>query len=261
MRALALLYHDVVEPGEFAASGFPGADADTYKMDAGTFAAHIDAIDRATRHKPESATRLLNDGNVEPPRLLTFDDGGVSAHTHIARTLDGLAWPGHFFVTTNRIGSPTFLSVRQIRDLRARGHIVGSHSVSHPVRMSECGWDALIDEWRNSRHHLSDILGEDVNVASVPGGYFSRRVALAASEAGIRLLFTSEPTTRCYAVQGCLVVGRFCMRTGSSPETAAQLVRGNWSPRAKSWLSWNTKKAAKKIAGDFYLRTRLALLR
>lgn len=261
MRARALLYHDVVEPDDFAASGFPGPDADTYKMDVGTFAAHIEAIDHATRHKPQSAIQLMRRASPEAAPLLTFDDGGVSAYTHTADILDRLSWPGHFLVTTNRIGSPRFVSPQQIRNLRQRGHVIGSHSASHPVRMSACGWRRLVEEWNNSRRSLSDILGEEVTVASVPGGYFSKRVARAASAAGIRLLFTSEPTTRCYVVDECLVVGRFCLRTGTSPATAARLVRGDWCPRMRSWLSWNARKGAKKIAGDFYLRARLSLLR
>jgi len=261
VRALALLYHDVVEPDDRAASGFPGADADSYKLDVGTFAAHIAAIDRATRHKPGSALQLLQRESGEHLRLLTFDDGGVSAYTHIAGILEQRGWLGHFFVTTNRIGSPTFMSREQIRSLRRRGHIIGSHSVSHPVRMSECGWQVLVEEWRNSRQALSDILGEDVTVASVPGGYFSKTVAMAASEAGMRLLFTSEPTTSCYVVDACLVIGRYCLRSGTRAATAARLVRGDWPPRLRSWMSWNTKKAAKKLGGDFYLRARLSLLR
>jgi peptidoglycan/xylan/chitin deacetylase (PgdA/CDA1 family) len=261
VRALTLLYHDVVEPDDFTASGFPGADADSYKMDVGRFAAHVAAIDRATPHKPVSAFRLLQQASAEPVRLITFDDGGVSAYTHIASLLEKQGWPGHFFVTTNRIGSPTFLTREQIRSLRERGHIIGSHSVSHPVRMSACGWDVLLNEWSNSRRALSDILGEDVTVASVPGGYFSKTVALAASAAGIRLLFTSEPTARCHVVDECLVVGRYCLRRGSPAVRAAQLLRGERLPRVSSWLSWNTRKAAKRIGGDIYLRARLSLLR
>ena len=261
MRAIALLYHDVVEQGDFAASGFPGHDANSYKLDVGRFAAHVAAIDRATRHKPGSALQLAKLKTAEPLRLLTFDDGGVSAYTHIADLLEKQGWPGHFLVTTNRIGSPTFMSREQIRSLRRRGHIIGSHSVSHPVRMSACGWEVLVDEWSNSRRALSDILGEDVTVASVPGGYFSKTVAMAAAAAGMRMLFTSEPTTRCYFVDECLVIGRYCLRSRTPAATAARLVRGDRSPRMSSWLSWNTRKVAKKVAGGLYLRARLSLLR
>ena len=44
MRAISLLYHDVVLHGEFAASGFPGADAAVYKLELADFEQHIEAI-------------------------------------------------------------------------------------------------------------------------------------------------------------------------------------------------------------------------
>ena len=40
----ALMYHDVVEPGQEEASGFPGRDANSYKVTAARFCAHLDAI-------------------------------------------------------------------------------------------------------------------------------------------------------------------------------------------------------------------------
>lgn len=262
MRTLGLLYHDLVEGNDFGASGFPGGDADRYKLDVGEFAQHLQAIASATSKKPGSALDLLRSpAAAEPLVLVTFDDGGVSAHSYAAGLLEDLGWPGHFLVTTDRIGSPSFMTREHIKSLRRRGHIIGSHSVSHPARMSACGWRELTREWRESRDALSEILGEDVTVASVPGGYFSTRVARAASAAGIRLLFTSEPTTRCRVVDECLIVGRYCFQRGASSRTAAQIARGAWSPRLRSWLSWNAKKVAKRVGGDLYVRARLSLLR
>ena len=262
MRALGLLYHDIVERDDYSASGFPGADADRYKLDAGEFADHIRAIARATPKKPGTVLDLLRTPAAnEPLLMLTFDDGGVSSYTHAADLLEDLGWRGHFLVTTNRIGSRSFMTQEQIRNLHQRGHVIGSHSVSHPARISACGWEELVREWGQSRQTLSEILGEEVTVASVPGGYFSRRVAKAASAAGIRMLFTSEPITRCEVVDECLVIGRYCIQRGASSEVAAQLARGDLSPRLRSWVSWNLRKIAKKLGGDFYVRARLSLLR
>ena len=262
MRALGLLYHDLVEGNDFGASGFPGGDADRYKLDVGEFAQHLHAIASATSRKPGTTLDLLQSTvAAEPLVLMTFDDGGMSACTHTAPLLESFGWPGHFLVTTDRIGSPSFMTREQIRDLRRRGHVIGSHSVSHPARISACGGEELTREWRDSREALAEILGEDVNVASVPGGYFSTRVARAASAAGIRVLFTSEPTTRCRVVDECLVVGRYCFQRGASSQAAARIARGDWSPRFRSWLSWNAKKVAKRVGGDLYVRARLSLLR
>ena len=262
MRALGLLYHDIVEQAGFAASGFPGADADRYKLEAGEFKEHLSAIDRMGLRTPTTSTDLVRDDAADEPLLmLTFDDGGVSAYTHTAALLEERDWRGHFLVTTSRIGSRSFLTPEQIRSLHRRGHIIGSHSHTHPPRISACPWKELVEEWHASRCALSEILGESVTVASVPGGYFSRRVAEAASLSGFRVLFTSEPTTHCRWIDGCLVVGRYCLQRGDSAATAAQIARGDWTPRARSWLSWTAKKVAKGIGGDLYIKARLSLLR
>jgi len=77
------------------------------------------------------------------------------------------------------------LPAEQIRDLHQRGHIIGSHSCSHPKRMSFCSRAELLQEWGRSCEILAGILGAPVTVASVPGGFYSRAVAEAAAEAGI----------------------------------------------------------------------------
>src|SRR2546421_11759443 len=122
---------------------------------------------------------------------------------------------GHFFVVTDFIGTAPFLNADQIRELRGRGHVVGSHSCSHPERISACGREQLVEEWRRSCAVLSDILGEAVTTASVPGGFYSKAVAEAAAEAGVRLLYTSEPTTRTWTVAGCEVRGRYSVVRGT----------------------------------------------
>lgn len=103
---------------------------------------------------------------------------------------------GHFFITAGQIGKHGFINAAQLRELHERGHVIGSHSYSHPTRMSLCDDEILADEWARSVEMLSELLGEKVDTASVPGGYYSRRVAEAAAAAGIRILFNSEPTTR-----------------------------------------------------------------
>src|SRR2546423_9925897 len=167
MKALAIMYHDVVEPGADDASGFPGAWPALYKLERGEFERHLNAIREAIGDKPVS---LADQPSPNCPLLLTFDDGGVSAYDPIAPMLEARGWRGHFFITTDRIGQPGFVTREQIRELRGRGHVVGSHSCSHPTRMSALTRADLLREWRESIAALSDILGEAPLVASVPGG-------------------------------------------------------------------------------------------
>jgi len=194
------------------------------------------------------------------PPILTFDDGGVSAFSPIADLLEEFGWRGHFFITTDRIGTPGFLDQRQIVELRQRGHIIGSHTCSHPARMIACTPEQLAREWGESVSTLEQILGEPVTAASIPAGYYSREIAAAAAQAGIRTLFTSEPVISRHEVDGCTVAGRFSIQRGVSAEWVAAVVAGKVRPRLQGYLFWNGKKLAKGIAGPAWLSLRRSIL-
>jgi peptidoglycan/xylan/chitin deacetylase (PgdA/CDA1 family) len=195
-----------------------------------------------------------------PSLFITFDDGGRSAYTHIADALEERNWRGHFFVATDFIDTPAFLTGAQIRELHARGHVIGSHSASHPLRMAACTPARISEEWRASTEKLEDILGEKVSVASVPGGHFSKQVARAAAQTGIETLFNSEPVSRTYSIEGCRIIGRFSIQRNTSAQEAAALASGAASPRLRQFFWWNSKKLAKRLGGEFYLEARKKIL-
>jgi peptidoglycan/xylan/chitin deacetylase (PgdA/CDA1 family) len=259
VQVISIMYHDVVPPGDFAASGFAGPGADSYKLDQPEFRRHVAAIRAAVGEKPVTTVSRPWEWGGGVPLFLTFDDGGAGA-LEAAEVLEEYGWYGHFFVTTDRIGHRGFLTAPEVRILHERGHVIGSHSCSHPTRMSSCGPDRLRREWEDSARVLSEIVGEPVTVASVPGGYHSRKVAEAAAETGIRILFTSEPASRIATIDGCLVLGRYVVQRGMPPEVSAGLAAGRWMHRARQALFWNLKKAGKLAGGPMYLALREFIL-
>jgi peptidoglycan/xylan/chitin deacetylase (PgdA/CDA1 family) len=256
---LVLLYHDVVQEGA-EASGFPGGGAARYKLDRAEFTAHLDAIAQSAAVPPSllPPPGALTAGRT--PLLLTFDDGGVSAATVIADELERRGWRGYFFITVDYLGRPGFVSREQVRDLARRGHGIGSHSCSHPARMSSCPRPHLLDEWRRSREVLSEILDESVTTASVPGGYYSRAVAETAAEAGYRYLFNSEPTTRVRAVGACQILGRYTLYRGMTARMAAALAAGRVPALWRQAAAWKLKKVLKTVGGSAYLGLRRVVL-
>jgi peptidoglycan/xylan/chitin deacetylase (PgdA/CDA1 family) len=256
MRALSLEYHDVVDGNDFDSSGFAGAGPASYKLTRSDFDRHLAAIAGAVKQPPARAIDWLTDTTSSRPLFLTFDDGGLGASTIIAEALERRGWRGHFLVTAQRIGSPTFLSAAQIRELHQAGHVIGTHSYSHPTRMGACSAQQILDEWRRSTDMLADILGAPILVGSVPGGYYKPAVAEGAALVGLKLLFTSAPTTKCRMVDGCRVTGRYTLRRWSPPSTAAALAAGQLAPRASQWLMLNALNLARTIAGDHYTRVR-----
>jgi len=258
MRVTALLYHDVVPRYLYQTSGNQGADADTYKLECQVFRRHMQLITAQTGLRPETVT-AVDFTKAGRHLLLTFDDGGVSAIEHTACILDEYGWPGHFFVTTGRLGTSGFLNAAQLRILRDGRHLIGSHSETHPLRMGACSAAQLDREWRDSVRRLEDILSEPITTASIPGGYYTRAVVSAAAVAGIRVLFTSEPVTRTRVVDGCLVIGRFSVQKGVSADWVAAVVANHVLPRTSRYLAWNSKKLLKAAGGQVYLKMRKAI--
>jgi peptidoglycan/xylan/chitin deacetylase (PgdA/CDA1 family) len=260
LRALTLLFHDVVPEGHWSQSGFVSADADLYKLTCDQFRKHLECLRENLRGEFATAHQVLAGATSQRPFLLSFDDGGVSAATHIADMLEEFGWRGHFLMTAGRVAAPGFLTAAQMRDLHSRGHIVGSHSYSHPLLMAHCSNEQLREEWHRSGAILGDILGSPVDVASVPGGHYSRAIAAAAATAGIKLLFNSEPTTKTHVVDGCLVLGRFCVKRSHSPEWSGSIVAGSITPRLREAVLWNSKKVVKNLLGEVWLQGRRKIL-
>ena len=248
----ALMYHDVLAEGLDDTSGFPGPDARSYKVTARQFRTHLDAIVAALS---PLAPPALPDLPGLPGLVFTFDDGGASAGV-AADELESRGLRGCFFITGSRIGSPSFVDRTAIRDLDRRGHLVGSHSWSHPLRMGHCSRQQLSEEWTRSRDVLTETVGHPVTWASVPGGDFAPAVAEAAAHAGFTDLFTSEPTSSTRHVNDLTVHGRYTIRSWTRAATAAALARGSWLPRGGQALVWNVKKLGKRLGGERYLQCR-----
>lgn len=256
MRAVSLLFHDV-HGGDPAESGFVSEAANRYKLTLTDFEAQLAGVRGVRSDSPLLATdldeaRLAGGGQL--PFLVTVDDGGLSYYTTIAERLERRGWRGHCFVSTDFIGRRGFLRREEIRTLAGRGHVIGSHSASHPVRFNALPFSEMVSEWSRSRQILEDIVGHAVDIASVPGGYFSTGVAHAAQQAGIRVLFTSEPITCIDASGECVLVGRFTIRRGDPHETAQRLVSGSSWARSLAWARWNAKGLVKPLLGPSYSR-------
>ncbi|MDE3197386.1 MAG: polysaccharide deacetylase family protein [Acidobacteriota bacterium] len=258
MRAISLGYHNISGP-----EGCPQVralpQASHYAVARRDFRAHLDAMDLNY-----ALCASLMESNAEwsdpVPLFITFDDGISGSYLHGAAELERVGWRGHFFITTDWLDRPGFMTKEQVRDLYARGHVIGSHTCSHPERMSKLTRTELIREWRDSCRKLSDVLGAQIETASVANGYCSRAVVQAAALGGIRALFTSEPVTRVKKADDCLVLGRYAVFHDSSAARVAGIAAGATLPRLQQVLAWRARAAAKSVLGSGYFYVRNWLL-
>ena len=239
MKPVVLLYHDVVRSEERDEVGFPGPLAARYKLEPAVFEEHLDAIAGTGR----SVGLPSQEG--PPDVVLTFDDGGSSALA-AATALEARSWRGVFFVTTSKIGTSGFLSDTDIKALADRGHVIGSHSHSHPTYMGRLPRAQIEQEWRESRAALGDILGEPPDTASVPGGFVSRDVVREAAATGYRALMTSEPRAGARTREGLAAYGRYAVWSTTPAERAAAYASGVRTAQLRLWLEWKAKDIVKR---------------
>ncbi len=257
MSVVSLIYHDVTPSGQGDTSGRRGGGPALYKLDIAAFEAHLDALAGVDLSRRATiADALPADGSV----LLTFDDGGASAAATIAPRLEARGWRGHFFVTTQEIGRPGYVDAAAIRTLAAAGHVIGTHSASHPDLFAALSPEAQAAEWLESKAALADILGAPIVAASVPGGLFDRGVARVAAASGLKMLFTSEPQARPWREGNCTVFGRFSVTRRTSADEVADLVFDRRWRRQRAAGLWAVKRSLRAVGGERYLRLRRALL-
>jgi peptidoglycan/xylan/chitin deacetylase (PgdA/CDA1 family) len=259
MKAISIGYHDIVDERQRALND-GSRHSGRYKLDREHFRAHMNSIWDSAGHSPIQVIDRARKWHSETPLFLTFDDGAASSYAIVAGELEKRGWRGHFFITTDWTGQPGFLDAQQIRELRARGHVIGSHSCSHPARMSKLSWAELLKEWKQSCAVLSDILQEPVLTASVADGYYSRKVGEAAAAAGIQVLFTSEPSANVSVVNGCLILGRYSIQSRTPARVSGAIAARNQWPRLRQAILWQAKKPVKALAGESYFTIRRLLL-
>lgn len=244
LEVATLNYHDIGWD-----SGFQRSGALPYKHSMPAFTGHLDAIASSGR-----MPRLVSEIDFERVGrylMITFDDGGSSA-LDVIEQLNRRGWKAHFFIITSRIGTSRFLDAAAIRQIRTCGHLIGSHSHTHPDIFRAQKVNAMMEEWFTSCNRLSDLLGEKCDVASVPGGDISAEVLQSADAGGIRYLFTSEPWLKPRKIGNCWILGRVCPRAGTPAEQIRRLAQfQGWR---EELLLRRTKVFAKAALGPLYRR-------
>ena len=208
-KYLTFLYHEATDnPSD---SGFQRNSALPYKHKVEEFYSNIDIIEK-NRKNIITVDKLNTHSNAT---LLTFDDGGKSALL-IAEYLEKYNLKGHFFITTSLIGDKYFLGKDEIIDLHNRGHIIGSHSHSHPNVFKSLTYDKMVFEWSRSKSILEDLLNTKIKTCSIPGGDSNSNSYLSAKECGYDFIFDSEQTLKPRNKDGITVLGRICPKAGTN---------------------------------------------
>lgn len=240
MRQIVLMYHDVYNesPQE---SGFDSNGANKYKMKIDLFEMHLKTL-----------VKLIHNGRIKKDDvILTFDDGGVSFYKIIAPLLDKYGFVGHFYISTNYVGSDAFLSEKEIFDLSNKGHVIGSHSCSHPDNMASISKEKRLEEWKSSISRLNSIIGMKIKEVSIPNGYFSKEDVSMFKLLGISSIYTSK-IGELVECDGIMIKGRISMMGNTSPSIIEKIINNRFyifKLRTQQYFL----SIIKKILGNNYL--------
>ncbi len=261
-KVISLCYHDLFEEDDCDVSGLIDNGSKLYKIKQQNFKiqleliSEIDNLDIVSVLDFNSKKVFGSNHNV----LLTFDDGGSSAYSKVFPLLEEFGLVGHFFIIGNRIGKKGFVNATQLREMRKFGHVIGTHSFTHPTVMSDLSYGKMEDEWTDGVRALEDILGESIITASIPNGYSNNKVIDAAIDAGIRYIFTSNPTLNILTYKECSVIGRYPVQSFHDNEYVASISQGKAAAIIKHTVEWRLKKILRLIGGKYYLRVRDGIL-
>jgi peptidoglycan/xylan/chitin deacetylase (PgdA/CDA1 family) len=191
--------------------------------------------------------------------VLTLDDGHASHLEHVAPLLVRYRFSGTFFVTTDFIGKPGYLTWDQVRKLVFLGMEIGSHGKSHRP-LTRLSRQELFVELADSRRILQDQLGVPVTALAAPGGFWSHTVAEAVKPAGYDAVWVSTIGTNGRETNP-LALRRVVVRQPFSAQRIVAMVEG-WQP-AFWWAASQQRliRLLKRVLGVYWyeqLKRRLA---
>ena len=111
----------------------------------------------------------------EKALLITFDDGYADNYNYAYPVLREEQVPGTFFVVSSTIGKENRMTAGQLREMKANGMKIGSHTVNHE-NLSNMSAKEIDFELRTSKETLENLLGEPVFALAYPGGKVNETV-------------------------------------------------------------------------------------
>jgi peptidoglycan/xylan/chitin deacetylase (PgdA/CDA1 family) len=119
------------------------------------------------------------------PVIISFDDGWDNQFAYGFPLLQKYHFTATFFVVTDYLDRPNFMTTEQLKEMLDAGMEIGSHSRSHPA-LPGLGAARLWNEIAGSKKVLEDRLGVAIDTFAYPYGAYNSAVAAATRGAGYR---------------------------------------------------------------------------
>ncbi len=217
-----LVYHHVV-PDDFNIESFPLGDQPYYSR----FSEFYSHLNYLAKNDFQSVTigdisSINKKNHIAKSVSITFDDGQISDYDIVLPALIERKMKATFYIITDFVGKPGYLSWKYIREMHDSGMEIGSHSCSHRC-MPDLREEEIKREIVESRKILEDQLGTMVQSFSIPFGFADKMIINMAYDAGYRSVCTSE--VKCTNLDDpATVYGRIGIRRGDDLRKFAGIV-------------------------------------
>lgn len=128
----------------------------------------------------------------EKPVALTFDDGYEDAATAALPILESYGFVATFYIVTDFVGKPNYMTWEQIKLLEERGMEIGSHTISHPdltARDPEVAYSEIL----HSRAIIEKNMDIPVRSFCYPLGSYTPELARMVRDSGYTNAVTTHP--------------------------------------------------------------------
>ena len=138
------------------------------------------------------------------------------------------------------------------------GHIIGSHSHTHPNPFCELSKFEIFDEVRESKDIIENVIGEKINTFSVPGGEIRNDTLnkLCDECLGLDEIYTSTPYQGQYFFSSrftSVVYGRICIENSMPHNKICNYITGKgWKP---ALINYQARRFRRELIYKYDLRS------
>jgi len=190
MNHSILLYHEVTD--------FPERTKQIRKMSPAAslltkqFEEQMALLSERANTRVVTADDIFNKAEDDAKKIvLTFDDGFIGNYLFAFDILERYGFKATFFITVDDVSKDRYMSWEQIAALHKSGHLIQSHTMTHPM-LGECEESEITYELETSKRIIEDKIGSPVKYLSLPYGSLNERVIAIAKQIGYKAIFTSS---------------------------------------------------------------------
>ena len=248
-----LMYHELELPGRKLCQSEPGYVR--YILSLETFRRQMEFL-KQSGFRGISVSEAIR-YPAEPSVCITFDDGCETDVIAAAPLLREFGFHATFYLTASFLGTPGYMSAKQVQELDSLDFEIGCHSMTHAY-LSDLAEPELKREIVDAKLHIERIVGHETQHFSCPGGRFDRRTLDTARRAGFQTvansLFHANSTRTSF-----YDLGRVAMLRDQPLAEFSAICRGRGL--GKKRLIHGARRAAQRLLGNSaYDRLRAAFL-